>query len=99
MAKIKTKYVCQSCGYESAKWMGRCPGCNEWNTLVEEFVEEKKAKRGAAFVHSSSRQLKPERLSDVVSQEETFERGILFDIFTILIECRRTDTLKFATCE
>lgn len=71
MAKIKTKYVCQSCGYESAKWMGRCPGCNEWNTLVEEFVEEKKAKRGAAFVHSSSRQLKPERLSDVVSQEET----------------------------
>ncbi|MDX5424955.1 MAG: DNA repair protein RadA, partial [Exiguobacterium sp.] len=71
MAKLKTKYVCQSCGYESAKWMGRCPGCNEWNTLVEEFVEEKKAKRGAAFVHSSSRQLKPERLADVVSQEET----------------------------
>lgn len=71
MAKIKTKYVCQSCGYESAKWMGRCPGCNEWNTLVEEFVEEKKAKRGSAFVHSSSRQLKPERLSSVVSQEET----------------------------
>ena len=71
MAKIKTKYVCQSCGYESAKWMGRCPGCNEWNTLVEEFVEEKKAKRGAAFVHSASRQLKPERLANVVSQEET----------------------------
>ncbi len=71
MEKIKTKYVCQSCGYESAKWMGRCPGCNEWNTLVEEFVEEKKAKRGAAFVHSASAKLKPERLANVVSQEET----------------------------
>lgn len=36
MAKVKTKFVCQECGYESARWMGRCPGCNEWNTMVEE---------------------------------------------------------------
>ena len=28
--------MCNSCGYESAKWMGRCPGCGEWNTMVEE---------------------------------------------------------------
>ena len=38
MAKSKTKTVffCKECGYESAKWMGQCPGCHQWNTLVEE---------------------------------------------------------------
>jgi DNA repair protein RadA/Sms len=37
MAKNKTKFVCQECGYESAKWMGKCPGCDLWNTFVEEL--------------------------------------------------------------
>lgn len=36
MAKIKTKFVCQECGYESPKWMGKCPGCHSWNSMVEE---------------------------------------------------------------
>lgn len=36
MAKKKTIYVCQSCGYNAAKWMGKCPECGEWNSLVEE---------------------------------------------------------------
>lgn len=36
MAKIKTKFVCGECGYETAKWLGKCPSCGEWNTLVEE---------------------------------------------------------------
>lgn len=41
MAKAKTSvYFCQSCGYESAKWMGQCPGCREWNTFVEEPVRK-----------------------------------------------------------
>ncbi len=40
MAKTKTTYFCQSCGYESAKWLGKCPSCNEWNTFVEEVVEK-----------------------------------------------------------
>lgn len=38
MAKTKTQYVCQNCGGESAKWLGRCPTCNEWNSFVEEIV-------------------------------------------------------------
>ncbi len=38
MAKGKTVFYCQSCGYESSKWMGQCPGCREWNTFVEEAV-------------------------------------------------------------
>ena len=49
-AKVKTVYVCQSCGSQSPRWMGKCPDCNQWNTLVEERVEKQKdigaAKRG-----------------------------------------------------
>ena len=46
MAKGRTTvFFCQSCGYESPKWMGQCPGCREWNTFVEETVEKKSAVR------------------------------------------------------
>lgn len=45
MAKSKTIYFCQECGYESAKWMGQCPACKTWNTFVEERLESNR-KRG-----------------------------------------------------
>ncbi|MDE5714310.1 MAG: DNA repair protein RadA, partial [Muribaculaceae bacterium] len=38
MAKIKSVYFCQSCGHESAKWLGKCPACGEWNTFAEEKI-------------------------------------------------------------
>lgn len=38
--KVKTVFICQNCGSHSPKWMGRCPGCGEWNTLIEEVEEE-----------------------------------------------------------
>jgi len=38
MSKTKSAFFCQSCGYESAKWLGKCPGCNSWNTFVEEVI-------------------------------------------------------------
>ena len=38
MAKTKTIFYCTSCGYESPKWVGRCPGCGEWNTMEEQPV-------------------------------------------------------------
>ena len=40
MTKVKTYFSCQSCGYQTPKWLGRCPDCGEWNTLVEEKVRE-----------------------------------------------------------
>lgn len=40
MSKIKTAFFCQSCGYESTKWVGKCPGCQQWNTFVEELVQK-----------------------------------------------------------
>ncbi len=47
MAKGKTTvYFCQNCGYESAKWMGQCPGCREWNTFVEELIDKKNVGKG-----------------------------------------------------
>nr|HQE11739.1 DNA repair protein RadA [Flavipsychrobacter sp.] len=38
MAKVKSAFFCQQCGYETPKWTGKCPSCNAWNTLVEEIV-------------------------------------------------------------
>ena len=47
MAKGKTTVNCgQNCGYESAKWMGQCPGCREWNTFVEELIDKKNVGKG-----------------------------------------------------
>jgi DNA repair protein RadA/Sms len=46
--KIKTIYSCQTCGYQSAKWLGRCPDCAGWNTLVEEAVTRNEPSRGGA---------------------------------------------------
>ncbi|WP_342646583.1 DNA repair protein RadA [Mucilaginibacter sp. CSA2-8R] len=43
MAKTKSAYFCQSCGYESPKWLGKCPSCGQWNTFVEEVVEKPNA--------------------------------------------------------
>lgn len=40
MSKLKIKYVCQQCGFTSPKWLGKCPDCNEWNSLLEELEED-----------------------------------------------------------
>jgi len=71
MAKKKTKFMCQSCGYESAKWMGRCPGCGQWNTMVEEveIVTKAKGPRGA-FQHSNTVSQKATPITTVEMAEE-----------------------------
>lgn len=54
MAKSKgTVFFCQSCGYEAPKWMGQCPGCHEWNTLVEETVVTKSGSKNSKAVRLS----------------------------------------------
>ena len=42
MAKTKTIFVCNECGNESAKWLGRCPACNSWNSFFEQKIVETK---------------------------------------------------------
>lgn len=44
MSKTKIQYLCTNCGYESLKWLGKCPSCNEWNSFSEEIVDSKKPK-------------------------------------------------------
>lgn len=44
MSKVKTSFFCSQCGYESAKWLGKCPSCNNWNTFIEETVQKNAAK-------------------------------------------------------
>lgn len=71
MAKGKnvTVYFCQSCGYESSKWMGQCPGCKEWNTFVEETVEKKTAGKLKSVV-GGNQDLKSYKLSEINMQEK-----------------------------
>ena len=75
MAKGKTTvFFCQSCGYESSKWMGQCPGCGEWNTFVEETVD-KKAEKILSSDHGKTH--KPVSLNSVVmEQEERIQTGM-----------------------
>ncbi|MDF2558208.1 MAG: radA [Bacillales bacterium] len=70
MAKKTIKFVCGSCGYESAKWVGKCPGCNDWNTMVEETSITKPNKR-SAFTHSQvgDRQ-KPISITKIETKDE-----------------------------
>lgn len=69
MAKAKTSaFFCQNCGYESAKWMGQCPGCKEWNTFVEELVD-RKALSGSGKRKPAS-EAKPVPLSSIVASDE-----------------------------
>ena len=67
MAKAKMIYFCQECGYESAKWMGQCPGCRAWNSFVEEPVVKSSVSGGKAKTASNAM---PTRLSEVSLQEE-----------------------------
>ena len=74
MAKLKTVYVCSSCGFESPKWAGQCSQCNEWNTLVEDVVEKGAAKKASVIGSASVRKIsemdhKPvERTSSGISE-------------------------------
>lgn len=71
--KAKTKFVCTACGYETPKWMGKCPGCSGWNTLEEEIVRNEKASARTAATALSS---KPTRLNQVdVTDYERFPCG------------------------
>lgn len=74
MAKTKTAYFCQSCGYESAKWLGKCPSCNQWNTFVEEVIEKNTTSVPTWKTETSSRKLsKPSKVDEI---ESSIERRI-----------------------
>lgn len=68
MAKSRdTMFFCKECGYESAKWLGQCPGCKEWNSFVEEPVGNKKSPTGISINRGTN---KPVGLADISLQDE-----------------------------
>lgn len=76
--KTKTSYICSECGYKSPKWMGKCPGCNNWNTLTETLEETKQgsavAKQGAAAKTSLN---KPQSIQNIKHGfESRFSTGL-----------------------
>ncbi len=54
MSKVKTKYICSNCGYESLTWLGKCPNCGEWDSFSEERIESNKNKSSAGFTSSQA---------------------------------------------
>lgn len=70
MAKTKTQYVCQECGYVSPRYLGRCPNCGAWNTLVEEVKSEPAATKARPHITFTGTEVKPQ-LIDQVSTSET----------------------------
>ncbi len=67
MAKIKTSYICQNCGTNSSKWIGKCPTCGDWNTFVEEIVEKKTS---LAHPLLSKTHSKPQKLTELSEKLE-----------------------------
>ena len=68
MAKGKTSvFFCQECGYESAKWMGQCPACKEWNTFVEEVIDKKQTEK----VRKQASAAKVSHISDISVEEQS----------------------------
>jgi DNA repair protein RadA/Sms len=71
MSKIKKAFFCSNCGYESAKWIGKCPACTEWNTFVEEIIDKgtEKEENWNGY-HSEKRVAKTIALNEIVTKEE-----------------------------
>ena len=72
MAKTKTAFFCQNCGYESVKWVGQCPSCEQWNTFVEELIQKDAvaSTNGWKDYTSEKRSNKTISLNEVQSHEE-----------------------------
>jgi DNA repair protein RadA/Sms len=82
MSKPKTVYVCQNCGAESAKWIGRCPACGEWNTYQEEIIAP--ASRHQPSFGSIDEKKKPVLLDNIQSDEKARQRTGLTELDRIL---------------
>ena len=75
MAKIKVKFCCTECGHEAPKWLGRCPGCGAWNTMVEEAMTAKSDTR-LRYVEKS----KPRLITEVDNQQYPAEALVLMNL-------------------
>jgi DNA repair protein RadA/Sms len=79
MAKILSKYICQSCGYESPRWTGKCPNCSGWNTFVEELTQ-----RGATRKTTTSSKVKGTPLTEIDVQDDYRTRTNIDELDRVL---------------
>src|SRR5438067_1225170 len=71
MAKTQIRFVCQTCGHESPRWVGRCPECDAWNSLVEEVrVPEKSAQLGRPSATLSNGSSRPTPITHVEARSD-----------------------------
>jgi DNA repair protein RadA/Sms len=82
MAKSKTIFVCQNCGVESAKWIGKCPSCKEWNTYHEEIVVPSSS-RETSFIMKQEKK-NPELLDNIKSNEHIRKKTGISELDRIL---------------
>lgn len=82
MARTKTTFICQNCGAESPKWIGRCPSCREWNTYHEEVVVPASSRN--SVMPSGIEKRKPELLDNIVSDEKNRSKTGITDLDRIL---------------
>ena len=66
MAKVKSVFVCQNCGAQSPKWMGKCASCGEWNSYVEELITSGNSSAQVNYKRSS----KPEKITEIELHQE-----------------------------
>jgi DNA repair protein RadA/Sms len=70
MSKVRTAFFCQNCGYESVKWLGQCPSCDQWNTLVEELIQKDDKKNNGWKQYDDKKTVKTIALNQIVSDEQ-----------------------------
>ena len=68
MAKVKSAYFCQNCGHESPKWVGKCPSCHQWNSLVEEKVVKTSASKSTKLYETTS---EPILINEIQASNDT----------------------------
>jgi DNA repair protein RadA/Sms len=70
MSKVRTAFFCQNCGYESVKWLGQCPSCEQWNTFVEELIQKDDKKNNGWKHYDEKKTVKTIALNQIVSDEQ-----------------------------
>lgn len=84
MAKVKTHFVCQNCGYTSPRFLGRCPNCGEWNTFVEETIAEPVKTKATATTTLTGIVSKPQRISEINTKETPRVKTKLHELNRVL---------------
>ena len=80
--KAKSQFVCQNCGYSSPKYLGKCPNCGSWNSMVEEVIQEPADRRVRTTL--PGQKMQPTKIADVVPKKEPRVQTKLAEVNRVL---------------